>query len=88
MKLTIEITDSDGDFVRSFAAATGWSDRSGVTPEDWMYEKVSEWMTAKAKTGNIILATSVERKALQDAVVAASTAASTINPPVKPPKLP
>lgn len=76
MKITITTSAEDADALSGFAAATGWTDKSGMTQEDWIKDKVSFWVMTQARLGSANAATATARASYTQALLAARQAAT------------
>lgn len=90
MNINITTDESDSQLLESFCTATQWRESSGIAREDWINQKVAEFVKERTTVGFIWSATAAERAALVAANMAArQTADTTIGatqitlPPVK-----
>lgn len=86
MKLNITTDTSDAELVAGFAAATGWTDKSGQSQTDWLTAKAEEWIKRTAVQGAVQLGTSTERDAYIAKLKTVQAAAITTiqKPPITP----
>lgn len=77
MDITITLNESDLKLLDGFCNQTRWNAKLGVTQEDWMTKKVTEWVTQQARQGLILNSTTAERTAYQTAMKAAIAQAGT-----------
>lgn len=77
MKIAITTDATDADALAGFAAITGWTEKSGMTQEEWLKDRVSLWVMQQARIGSAQNATEAVRGTYFQAVQVARQAATT-----------
>lgn len=77
MQLNIVTDEKDQDALSAFCLATGWNVVLGQSKEDWLYDRVNEYISTHISSGFTVQATMPAREAYAAAVeaVAADVAA-------------
>jgi hypothetical protein len=71
ISLKLAVNGSDQPILDGVCAITQWKSSSGITKEDWVIAKISEWVRRLAVSGTMRQATITQQQTL----VAATTAA-------------
>ena len=63
MQITVTIEDGDTDLLAGFCTATQWTESSGVSQEDWVSQKVQQFVEQQSVSGQMNAATADARAA-------------------------
>lgn len=74
MNVTLELNDVDTPAVEAFAQATGWRANLGIRPEDWMRQRVIDYINNSVASGMAMVATDALRSQMLTAQQAYSDA--------------
>lgn len=77
MNISITVTAEDASYVDAFALATGWTDKSGVTKESWLDNRIGDFVNRRIVQGLAMAQSKTAQETYVSALKLASSSAVT-----------